>query len=135
MFEGSAAVPGGSAVPSAEFRFARRWRVQQEGAGAFATDFPSSVVQRPSTWELRISNGSPVALRESATVKLGRRPSKSGADGDTQLVQLIDMTRAVSRNHARLTCVGAEWFLEDLVGLRRNYRGNTTVTQVRMVDP
>lgn len=71
------------------------------------------MVQRPSPWELRISNGSPVALRESG-VKLGRRPSKSGGDRDTQLVQLIDPTRTISRNHARLTCVGGEWFVEDL---------------------
>lgn len=71
------------------------------------------MVQRPSAWELWISNSSPVALRESG-VKLGRRPSKSGPDGDTQLVQLIDPTRTISRNHARLTCVGGQWFVKDL---------------------
>jgi hypothetical protein len=69
--------------------------------------------RRRTVWRLTPPDGTPIVLTGD-TVVLGRRPVASVSDSQTQLVEIADPTRSLSKTHARLELRDGVWFITDL---------------------
>jgi hypothetical protein len=69
--------------------------------------------RRRKVWRLTPPDGTPIVLT-SDTVVVGRRPVASVSDSETQLVEIADPTRSLSKTHARLELREGVWFITDL---------------------
>lgn len=78
----------------------------------YADDFDHTIVvprSAPARWLLELPDGSQIALEHDNII--GRKPEP--VDG-ANVVAVPDLTRTLSKSHARLTFDGAEWFVTDL---------------------
>jgi len=86
-------------------------------AAPAAAAAPAEVEERtqlsrgPRAWELVLPTGEVVPI-VSRTVVLGRKPGTG--DENVQAVTVVDESRTVSKQHARLTWAGDGWTLTDL---------------------